>query len=118
MSWLWRSSKPAEIKTEIASPPLLIIPTHSSLPLVESEPKPEPERIQLHLPTRAFLLPGCLGLFGFALGIVRGGRATSLRFLAENAHRPPRTKQASPFPPLARIHPLTARLGMVLLLQN
>jgi len=30
---------------------------------------------------------------GSAIGIMRGGREASLRFLAENAHRPPRTVQ-------------------------
>ena len=32
-------------------------------------------------------------LVGTAIGIVRGSRAAGLRFLAENAHRPPRTME-------------------------
>jgi len=64
---------------------------------MSSDTQPPPQRLkklEFTLPTRAIVLPSALCLFGFALGLVRGGRTTSLRFLAENAHRPPRTKQA------------------------
>ncbi|KAJ3880164.1 hypothetical protein F5051DRAFT_173207, partial [Lentinula edodes] len=48
-------------------------------------------RIHLAVPPRLFIVPGVAFIVGATIGIVRGGRATSLRFLAENAHRPPRT---------------------------
>ncbi|KAJ3762900.1 hypothetical protein EV360DRAFT_34640 [Lentinula raphanica] len=48
-------------------------------------------RIHLAIPPRVLILPGVAFIVGATIGIVRGGRASSLRFLAENAHRPPRT---------------------------
>ncbi|THV05510.1 hypothetical protein K435DRAFT_602763, partial [Dendrothele bispora CBS 962.96] len=41
--------------------------------------------------SRAVALPLTAFAVGATIGFVRGARATGLRFLAENAHRPPRT---------------------------
>ncbi|KIK65501.1 hypothetical protein GYMLUDRAFT_140721, partial [Collybiopsis luxurians FD-317 M1] len=48
-------------------------------------------KIHLNVPSRMLVLPGVAFMVGATIGLVRGGRATSLRFLAENAHRPPKT---------------------------
>ncbi|KAF9076403.1 hypothetical protein BDP27DRAFT_1210466 [Rhodocollybia butyracea] len=53
--------------------------------------KDENGAIHVDVPPRMFVLPGVAFIVGSTIGIIRGGRATSLRFLAENAHRPPRT---------------------------
>ncbi|KII95797.1 hypothetical protein PLICRDRAFT_98512 [Plicaturopsis crispa FD-325 SS-3] len=50
-------------------------------------------RVYIDSPPRYFLLPATAMLVGSMIGVVRGGRSASLRFLAENAHRPPTTKQ-------------------------
>jgi hypothetical protein len=52
-------------------------------------------RRQIHLtvPPRLVIVPGTAIIVGVAIGLMRGGRAASLRFLAENAHRPPSTVQ-------------------------
>ncbi|EPQ59393.1 hypothetical protein GLOTRDRAFT_24616, partial [Gloeophyllum trabeum ATCC 11539] len=48
-------------------------------------------QIHLNIPSRLYTLPGLSFLLGTMIGVQRGGRTASLRFLAENAHRPPRT---------------------------
>ncbi len=47
--------------------------------------------VRVNVPRRMVLVPGTAFIIGSAIGIMRGGRDASLRFLAENAHRPPRT---------------------------
>ncbi|KLO11259.1 hypothetical protein SCHPADRAFT_792456, partial [Schizopora paradoxa] len=47
--------------------------------------------IRLHIPQRYLVLPATAGLLGLSLGMMRGGRHASLQYLAENAHRQPRT---------------------------
>ncbi|TFK43175.1 hypothetical protein BDQ12DRAFT_718418 [Crucibulum laeve] len=54
---------------------------------------PGKKQIRLNIPSRFYLVPGTAILVGTAIGVMRGGRAASLRFLAENAHRPPTTVQ-------------------------
>ncbi|KAF8974604.1 hypothetical protein BDZ97DRAFT_1911772 [Flammula alnicola] len=49
--------------------------------------------IWLTIPRRVMLVPATAFIVGTAIGITRGGRTASLRFLAENAHRPPTTVQ-------------------------
>lgn len=49
--------------------------------------------IRLTIPPRFYLVPGAAFIVGSAIGIMRGGRSASLRFLAENVHRPPTTVQ-------------------------
>jgi hypothetical protein len=49
--------------------------------------------IRVNIPQRMLLVPGTAFIVGSAIGLVRGGRTASLRFLAENAHRPPKTVQ-------------------------
>ncbi|TFK76140.1 hypothetical protein BDN72DRAFT_885594 [Pluteus cervinus] len=49
--------------------------------------------IRLKIPPRMYLVPGTAIIVGTVIGLVRGSRTTSLRFLAENVHRPPRTVQ-------------------------
>ncbi|KAH7930286.1 hypothetical protein BV22DRAFT_1116275 [Leucogyrophana mollusca] len=43
------------------------------------------------LQSRYFILPASAAFVGTLIGSVRGSRLASLRFLAENAHRPPTT---------------------------
>ncbi|KAG2152940.1 hypothetical protein DEU56DRAFT_727435 [Suillus clintonianus] len=43
------------------------------------------------LQSRYFILPASAAFVGVFIGAVRGSRLASLRFLAENAHRPPKT---------------------------
>ncbi|ESK97469.1 hypothetical protein Moror_17648 [Moniliophthora roreri MCA 2997] len=50
-----------------------------------------PDAIRLTIPPRVYILPGTALIIGATIGFVRGARRTGLRFLAENAHRPPRT---------------------------
>jgi len=45
------------------------------------------------LHSRYFILPASAAIVGTLIGAVRGSRRASLRFLAENAHRPPTTVQ-------------------------
>jgi hypothetical protein len=47
--------------------------------------------IRLTIPPRYIALIGGGATVGACLGIARGARKASLQFLAENAHRPPRT---------------------------
>ena len=47
--------------------------------------------IHVKLPRQYYLLPGAAVLTGISIGLFRGSRTASLRFLAENAHRPPTT---------------------------
>ncbi|KAF5393816.1 hypothetical protein D9757_000226 [Collybiopsis confluens] len=51
----------------------------------------EEGKFHLNVPSRLLIVPGVAFMVGATIGLVREGRATSLRFLAENAHRPPRT---------------------------
>jgi hypothetical protein len=55
------------------------------------ESKPEP--IYINLPPRLLVLPAAALFAGATIGFVRGTRTASLRFLAENVHRPPTTVQ-------------------------
>ncbi|TFY83935.1 hypothetical protein EWM64_g51 [Hericium alpestre] len=50
-----------------------------------------PYSIHVDIPSRFYILPGGAMALGTAIGLVRGSRAAGLRFLAENAHRPPKT---------------------------
>jgi hypothetical protein len=50
-----------------------------------------PAAIHITVPPRVLLLPGAAALVGTLVGFRRGSRAAALRFLAENAHRPPTT---------------------------
>lgn len=49
--------------------------------------------IRVTVPPRYYLLPGTAIIVGTTIGLMRGSRRASLRFLAENAHRPPKTRQ-------------------------
>lgn len=49
--------------------------------------------IRVNIPQRVLLVPGTAFIVGSAIGLVRESRTASLRFLAENAHRPPKTVQ-------------------------
>lgn len=50
------------------------------------------DRLGLSPPQRLITMGGLSGTYGFFHGIAQGARVSSLRFLAENAHRLPRTK--------------------------
>jgi len=52
-----------------------------------------PYSIHVDIPPRFYVLPGGAMCVGTAIGLVRGSRKAGLRFLAENAHRPPTTVQ-------------------------
>lgn len=54
---------------------------------------PVDNAIHLTIPPRFYLVPGAAVIVGTAIGLMRGAQATSLQFLAENAHRPPTTVQ-------------------------
>lgn len=94
------SSKAVEAPPSPASPPPPIEnspvaqPPTSELPSrLQSIPEEQKPQIHLNIPTRLLVIPACSAVVGGLMGLVRGGRKASLRFLAENAHRPPRTKQ-------------------------
>ncbi|TIB89673.1 hypothetical protein E3Q19_02991 [Wallemia mellicola] len=53
----------------------------------------EKTAIRINLPERAFPIVFCGTLVGFSLGSYRGGRIAGKKFLAENAHRAPKTVQ-------------------------
>lgn len=61
--------------------------------LLKTTMSEEKRAIHLDIPPRMYQVPLTAVGVGCALGIMRGGRAASLRFLAENAHRPPKTVQ-------------------------
>ncbi|KAI0053027.1 hypothetical protein FA95DRAFT_1531808 [Auriscalpium vulgare] len=50
-----------------------------------------PYSIHVEIPERFYTVPMGAVLVGTVIGMVRGARAVKLRFLAENAHRPPTT---------------------------
>jgi len=52
-----------------------------------------PNAIHITIPPRFYLLPGSAVIIGTVIGLTRGSRRASLRFLAENVHRPPKTVQ-------------------------
>ncbi|CAE6434426.1 unnamed protein product [Rhizoctonia solani] len=66
--------------------------TLSSDPFV-FERNAETGKIRINVPARYYLVPGACLTTGFVLGLARGARQASLRFLAENAHRRPTTVQ-------------------------
>ncbi|KAJ1308508.1 hypothetical protein OPQ81_004212 [Rhizoctonia solani] len=66
--------------------------TLSSDPFI-FERNAETGKIQINVPARYYLVPGVCFTTGFVLGLTRGARHASLRFLAENAHRRPTTVQ-------------------------
>ena len=47
--------------------------------------------IRVYVPQRYLALTSVCGVTGLMLGLMRGVRAEGMRFLAENAHRPPTT---------------------------
>lgn len=53
----------------------------------------KPAQIRLTIPPRFYLLPGAAIILGTTIGLFRGSRRASLRFLAENVHRMPTTLQ-------------------------
>ena len=57
----------------------------------ESDDEKQRKAIQLTIPPRYIGLVGAGATAGACLGMMRGARKASLQFLAENAHRPPRT---------------------------
>lgn len=60
---------------------------------MNTKSKREDATIRLSIPPRLMVVPATAFIVGSAIGMVRGGRNASLRFLAENAHRPPTTVQ-------------------------
>ncbi|KAJ3519700.1 hypothetical protein NMY22_g13081 [Coprinellus aureogranulatus] len=60
---------------------------------MEAESGETKRSIHLNIPPRMYQIPLTAVGVGCAIGIMRGGRSASLRFLAENAHRPPKTVQ-------------------------
>lgn len=66
--------------------------TTTSIKDIEDGP-PKPEPIQIYVNPHFYQIPGAAMLLGTTIGAFRGARNASLRFLAENAHRPPKTLQ-------------------------
>lgn len=60
---------------------------------LEQTMEEEKKEVRMNVPHRMMVVPLAGMIVGAAIGIMRGGRAASLRFLAENAHRAPRTVQ-------------------------
>lgn len=60
---------------------------------IEPELSGPPDRIELTIPHNLLVLPASAALVGLVIGMSRGGSRARLRFLAENAHRPPTTIQ-------------------------
>ncbi|KAL7421736.1 hypothetical protein Q5752_003507 [Cryptotrichosporon argae] len=56
-------------------------------------PSSSTSRIALHVPPGLLVLPPAAALAGALIGMSRGGTRAKLRFLAENAHRQPKTVQ-------------------------
>ncbi|RSH81585.1 hypothetical protein EHS25_006207 [Saitozyma podzolica] len=56
-------------------------------------PVPARRTIALTVPTSLLVLPASAAIVGMIIGMSRGGSRARLRFLAENAHRPPTTVQ-------------------------
>lgn len=54
---------------------------------------PARRTIALTVPTSLLVLPTSAAIVGMIIGMSRGGSRARLRFLAENAHRPPTTVQ-------------------------
>lgn len=57
----------------------------------EDGTRAKPAAIELHIPPRFLVLPGAGAVTGLSIGLIRGARMASWRFLAENAHRAPTT---------------------------
>ncbi|TFK55890.1 hypothetical protein OE88DRAFT_1616147, partial [Heliocybe sulcata] len=50
-----------------------------------------PIRINLDIPSKLYMVPLLSFALGTMIGVQRGSKVASMRFLAENAHRPPKT---------------------------
>lgn len=76
--------------------PQLLTSTTMSSPAAAAADDDAPaarKQIRLTIPQRFYLLPGAAIVLGVTIGLFRGSRRASLRFLAENVHRPPTTVQ-------------------------
>ena len=73
-----------------ATPTTPVAPAPQDDARIEVE-SPQKEVVRLYIPREYYLIPLSTTSLGLALGFLRGARTSSLRFLAENAHRPPRT---------------------------
>ncbi|WVF71636.1 hypothetical protein IAT40_006444 [Kwoniella sp. CBS 6097] len=76
--------------SDLAEPPSNASSSSSSSALSST---PAPSQINVTVPTSLLILPTTAALVGLSIGIVRGGGRARLRFLAENAHRQPKTIQ-------------------------
>ncbi|ORY32574.1 hypothetical protein BCR39DRAFT_522937 [Naematelia encephala] len=65
----------------------------SSSPSSSSSSYANSDSSQLTIPTTLLILPPTAAILGFIIGVRRGGSRARLRFLAENAHRAPKTVQ-------------------------
>ena len=63
----------------------------SSRAMSSTDDNDEQPAIRINIPHRYYVLPGAAVLTGITIGLFRGSRTASLRFLAENAHRTPKT---------------------------
>jgi len=54
---------------------------------------PEAKRYEFVIPSNLLIMPPAAATLGLVIGMTRGGRKARLRFLAENAHRQPKTYQ-------------------------
>lgn len=82
------SQNAPDVKSSSDVPPVI---RKDDIPMQPIVRRDENGKIHLSIPGRVLAIPGLAFVVGATIGIVRGGRTTALRFLAENAHRPPRT---------------------------
>lgn len=70
---------------------LTLSSSQSSMSTDEQSDVPPKPAVRLTIPERYYMLPGAAIIVGTTIGLFRGSRLASLRFLAENVHRPPTT---------------------------
>ncbi|KAH8089324.1 hypothetical protein HD553DRAFT_163788 [Filobasidium floriforme] len=87
------SSNPLRINDNAQPSSSSSLSARSALPPPVYQANEDDSIISLHLPERLLVLPPAAFALGAFVGLSRGGSRARLRFLAENAHRPPTTVQ-------------------------
>lgn len=67
--------------------------THRHVVEIETQDDASVSKVFINLPTNLLIIPPTAAMIGLIIGMSRGGSRARLRFLAENAHRQPRTVQ-------------------------
>lgn len=89
--WPWGSA-PAAAPAAATAPAPAPVAEAASSDLPEEVPEGNHAPVAVHMPLSTLLVASAFGL-GFLSGMASGARRTALVFLAENAHRLPRTVQ-------------------------